>query len=149
MMAINGSLGTILIRAVFAGWLFALMVWLLPVAERSRVVIITIITYLVGLADLSHVIAGSAETAIRRRSGACAVEGLCGLPAPPTPRQYYRGRSPRRRLEPRLGVWHARGRIGLGHYCDRAALKGLTGWKRLAILSGLFVALKQWDPKDK
>jgi formate/nitrite transporter FocA (FNT family) len=48
-----------LTRAIFAGWLIALMVWLLPGAEDSRVVIVIIITYLVGLADLNHIIAGS------------------------------------------------------------------------------------------
>jgi formate/nitrite transporter FocA (FNT family) len=54
------SFGIALTRAIFAGWLIALMVWLLPGAEASRVVIVIIITYLVGLADLNHIIAGSA-----------------------------------------------------------------------------------------
>jgi formate-nitrite transporter family protein len=47
------------IRAVFAGWLIALMVWLLPAADSSRVSIIIILTYVVGLGGLNHVIAGS------------------------------------------------------------------------------------------
>jgi formate-nitrite transporter family protein len=47
------------IRAVFAGWLIALMVWLLPAADSSRVSIIIILTYIVGLGGLNHVIAGS------------------------------------------------------------------------------------------
>jgi formate-nitrite transporter family protein len=54
--------GTALLRGVFAGWLIALMVWLLPVAETARVAVITLITYLVGLGQLTHVIAGSIET---------------------------------------------------------------------------------------
>jgi len=54
--------GTALLRGVFAGWLIALMVWLLPVAETARVAVIIIITYLVGLGQLTHVIAGSVET---------------------------------------------------------------------------------------
>jgi len=37
------------------------MVWLLPGAKNSNVAIIIIITYLVGLADLAHIIAGSVE----------------------------------------------------------------------------------------
>ena len=53
--------GTILVKGIFAGWLIALMVWLLPAAERSRLSVIIIITYVVGLAGLSHVIAGSVE----------------------------------------------------------------------------------------
>lgn len=53
--------GETFVRGVFSGWLIALMVWLLPAAENQRVTIIAIITYLVGLASLSHVIAGSVE----------------------------------------------------------------------------------------
>ena len=53
------SFGIALTRAVFAGWLIALMVWLLPGAESSRVAIIIIITYLIGLGGFHHIIAGS------------------------------------------------------------------------------------------
>ncbi len=49
----------VLLRAVFAGWLIALMVWMLPDAASSRVVVIVILTYLIGLASLSHIVAGS------------------------------------------------------------------------------------------
>jgi formate/nitrite transporter FocA (FNT family) len=52
---------TLFLRGIFAGWLIALMVWLLPVAEQARVLVIIIVTYLVGLAQLSHIIAGSVE----------------------------------------------------------------------------------------
>jgi formate/nitrite transporter FocA (FNT family) len=51
--------GTVTIRAIFAGWLIALMVWLLPGAESARVSIIIIITYLVGIAGFNHIVAGS------------------------------------------------------------------------------------------
>jgi formate/nitrite transporter FocA (FNT family) len=57
---LGASFGIAFTRAIFAGWLIALMVWLLPGAEASRVVIVIIITYLVGLANLNHIIAGSA-----------------------------------------------------------------------------------------
>lgn len=50
---------TIFMRAIFAGWLIALMVWMLPNAGSSRVAVIVIITYLISLAHLSHIIAGS------------------------------------------------------------------------------------------
>jgi formate-nitrite transporter family protein len=53
--------GTALLRAIFAGWLIALTVWLLPVAESSRVSIIIILTYLIGLGSFNHVIAGSTK----------------------------------------------------------------------------------------
>lgn len=52
-----------LLRGVFAGWLIALVVWLLPFAESARVWVIVIITYIVGLGQLSHVVAGSVEAA--------------------------------------------------------------------------------------
>jgi len=50
---------TMLLRGVFAGWLIALMVWLLPFAETARVSVIIIITWLVGIGKFAHVIAGS------------------------------------------------------------------------------------------
>lgn len=56
-----GSAGVILLRAVFAGWLIALMVWMIPGAEASKALIIILVTFLVGLAGLAHVIAGSVE----------------------------------------------------------------------------------------
>ncbi len=54
--------GLIFLKAIFAGWLIALMVWLLPAAEAARVRIIIILTYFVALGQFSHIIAGSAET---------------------------------------------------------------------------------------
>ena len=60
--ALNHPPLTIFLRAIFAGWLIALMVWLLPVADTARVWVIIIVTYLVGIAQLSHIIAGSVET---------------------------------------------------------------------------------------
>lgn len=51
--------GLVLVRAIFAGWLIALMVWLLPAAETARVWTIIIITYVIGLGGFAHIIAGS------------------------------------------------------------------------------------------
>lgn len=51
------------VKAVFAGWLIALMVWLLPAAETARLWVIMILTYVVGLGAFSHIIAGSVECA--------------------------------------------------------------------------------------
>jgi formate/nitrite transporter FocA (FNT family) len=52
-----------LLRAFFAGWLIALLVWILPSAQSSRLLTILIVTYVVALAQLSHIVAGSAEAA--------------------------------------------------------------------------------------
>ncbi|HEY9639677.1 MAG TPA: formate/nitrite transporter family protein [Coleofasciculaceae cyanobacterium] len=62
MRAIAGGFWVTLLRGLFAGWLIALMVWLLPTAESARLWVIIIITTLIGLGELSHVIAGSVET---------------------------------------------------------------------------------------
>lgn len=51
--ALNGTFAVKLLRGVFAGWLIALMVWLLPFAETGRIWVIIII--------MSHVIAGATE----------------------------------------------------------------------------------------
>jgi formate/nitrite transporter FocA (FNT family) len=56
---LGAGFGTVLVRAIFAGWLIALMVWLLPGAESARVSIVIIVTYLVGISGFNHIIAGS------------------------------------------------------------------------------------------
>jgi formate/nitrite transporter FocA (FNT family) len=61
---------SVLIKAVFAGWLIALMVWLLPAAASAKFVVIVAITWLIAVANFSHVIAGSAETAFAATHGA-------------------------------------------------------------------------------
>lgn len=60
--AMRAPVATVFIRGIFAGWLIALMVWLLPYAETSRVWVIIIVSYVVGLGQFSHVIAGSVDT---------------------------------------------------------------------------------------
>lgn len=57
--AVSGGFRETFLSAILAGWLIALMVWLLPAAETARVRVIIIITYLVGLGGFSHIIAGS------------------------------------------------------------------------------------------
>ncbi len=68
--AAEGGFGTTFLRAIFAGWLIALMVWLLPGAESARPVIIVIVTYLVGLAGVAHIIAGAVEVCYVMTTGA-------------------------------------------------------------------------------
>lgn len=70
--ALSPAAGEVFVRGIFSGWLIALMVWLLPAAENQRVAIITIITYVVGLASLSHVIAGSVEALYAVVAGAAS-----------------------------------------------------------------------------
>ena len=56
---LGSSFWVVFVRAIFAGWLIALMVWLLPAAESARVSVIIIVTYLITLGGFNHIIAGS------------------------------------------------------------------------------------------
>jgi formate/nitrite transporter FocA (FNT family) len=49
------------------------MVWLLPFAEAARIWVIILIGYLVGVADLPHVIAGNVENFYLLASGTISV----------------------------------------------------------------------------
>ena len=57
------------LRGVLSGWLIALMVWILPSAQSARLLTILLITYVVGLARLNHIVAGSTESAYAVLSG--------------------------------------------------------------------------------
>jgi formate/nitrite transporter FocA (FNT family) len=59
--ALEGSSWAIFARAIAAGWVIAMLVWMLPDAKYGRVGVIIIMTYLIGVAGLSHIVAGSAE----------------------------------------------------------------------------------------
>jgi formate/nitrite transporter FocA (FNT family) len=59
--AMRADAATTMLHAVFAGWLIALMVWMLPAVEGGRLGVVVLMTYLVGLGGFAHVIAGSAE----------------------------------------------------------------------------------------
>lgn len=59
--AADVSFGNAVIRGVFAGWLIATVVWMNAATNTSRTPIIIILTYLVGVAGLTHVVAGSIE----------------------------------------------------------------------------------------
>ena len=56
-------------KAVLAGWLIALMVWVLPGAGPARLPIILVITYTVAMGHFSHAIAGSCEGAFAVLTG--------------------------------------------------------------------------------
>jgi formate/nitrite transporter FocA (FNT family) len=59
--AMEPDFGLTLLRGIFAGWLIALMLWMIPAAKTAHLWVILIITWLVGAAHLSHVIAGAVE----------------------------------------------------------------------------------------
>ncbi|HEX6090295.1 MAG TPA: formate/nitrite transporter family protein [Gemmatimonadales bacterium] len=58
---IDAPVETTFLRAIFAGWLIALMVWMLPAARSAQFFIVLVMTWLVGAAGLAHIIAGSVD----------------------------------------------------------------------------------------
>ena len=68
--AVEPGFAGVLIKGVFAGWLIALMVWLMPAAAGTRFFVIIAVTWLIGVAKFSHVVAGSAEGAFASIQGA-------------------------------------------------------------------------------
>ncbi|HET7268452.1 MAG TPA: formate/nitrite transporter family protein [Oleiagrimonas sp.] len=48
-------------KGIIAGWLLGTMVWLLPALPRSKVFVIILMTWLIGVGNFSHAIAGSTE----------------------------------------------------------------------------------------
>ncbi len=52
---------TTVLKGIFAGWVIALMVWMLPAVHDAKVWVIVIMTYLVALGNFSHVVVGSIE----------------------------------------------------------------------------------------
>lgn len=67
--AVEGTFLVTFERGVFAGWLIALMMWLLPGAKASRAQIIIIMTYVLALGQFSHIVAGSADCAFLVQMG--------------------------------------------------------------------------------
>jgi formate/nitrite transporter FocA (FNT family) len=68
--AVEPGFFSVLVKGVFAGWLIALMVWLLPAAASARFVVIVAVTWLISVAEFSHVIAGAIDGAFGAIHGA-------------------------------------------------------------------------------
>ena len=61
--AISGHFLPTFIKALLAGWIIAVMVWLLPSARTAKMFIVMFLTYIVGIGHFSHIIAGSVDCA--------------------------------------------------------------------------------------
>ncbi len=48
-------------NAIISGWLVATMVWMFPVAGAAKIVVIILMTWLIALADTTHIVVGSVE----------------------------------------------------------------------------------------
>jgi formate/nitrite transporter FocA (FNT family) len=58
---VEGSFWITTMRGIFAGWLIALMVWLIPGAGQSRSAVIVLLTWLVTVAGFAHIVVGSVD----------------------------------------------------------------------------------------
>ncbi|HEX2781555.1 MAG TPA: formate/nitrite transporter family protein [Gemmatimonadaceae bacterium] len=76
--ALEPSPGTIFLKAIAAGMIIALMVWMLPAAKTAHIWVIGVMAWLVGAASLSHVIVGSVETSYLMWRGAASVGEYLG-----------------------------------------------------------------------
>ncbi len=68
----------VLVRAIYGGWLIALMVWLLPAARSARFFVIVAVTWLVGAGEFSHSIAGSVEVLYLAVTGQIGIGTFAG-----------------------------------------------------------------------
>jgi formate-nitrite transporter family protein len=62
-----------MLKAMLAGWVIALMVWMLPSARSAGLFVILLMTYVIALGQFSHVIAGSTEAAFAVFTGAATL----------------------------------------------------------------------------
>jgi formate/nitrite transporter FocA (FNT family) len=76
--AMKHGFAIMVLRAIFAGWLIAMMVWLLPFAESARVWVIIFVTYIVGLGQFGHIIAGAVEVFALAAAGQAAWGSVAG-----------------------------------------------------------------------
>lgn len=59
--AMRSGAGGTLLHGVYAGWLIAVMVWMLPAAKTQELLLVVFMTYLIGLGGFAHVVAGATE----------------------------------------------------------------------------------------
>jgi formate/nitrite transporter FocA (FNT family) len=61
-VSLSNGFGSGLLRGVFAGWLIAMLVWMLPAAKDMDVVVIVLVTWLVSVGGFMHIVAGAVST---------------------------------------------------------------------------------------
>jgi len=59
--AMRSGFWVTMLHAIFAGWLIAVMVWMIPAAKPQELLLVVFMTYLVGLGGFAHIIAGATE----------------------------------------------------------------------------------------
>lgn len=57
----ENSVWEMFFKGIFAGWLIAALVWILPNARSISLIVIMLITYVIALGEFTHVVAGTVE----------------------------------------------------------------------------------------
>ncbi|WP_431225584.1 formate/nitrite transporter family protein [Serratia sp. L9] len=57
----HNSPGEMFANGILAGWIIATMVWMFPSSGAAKIWVIVLMTYLVGICDLTHIVVGSVE----------------------------------------------------------------------------------------
>jgi len=70
---LQGPVAPKILKAMLAGWMIALMVWLLPSARSARLFVIMLLTYVVAIGRFPHIVAGSADVAFAVFTGEASV----------------------------------------------------------------------------
>ena len=65
-------------RGITAGFLMAAMVWLIPASEGAQFYVIFLMTYVIGLADSAHIVAGSVEAFLLVVNGQLGIVAMLG-----------------------------------------------------------------------
>ncbi len=82
---IEASFGSTVLKGVFAGWIIALLVWLMPGSGEARAAIITVLlTWLVSAAGFAHIVAGSVDASFLVLTGEADVGDYLGRFFAPT-----------------------------------------------------------------
>ena len=102
-VSVEGAAIPTLIKAMLAGWMIALMVWVLPSAEAGGLFIIVMMTYVIALGQFSHIIAGSTEAAYAVMTGAATSATIRTVLSAHHLRQYVRRGRADRAAQPRAG----------------------------------------------
>ncbi|HEX3809530.1 MAG TPA: formate/nitrite transporter family protein [Rhizomicrobium sp.] len=65
-----------LFRGISAGFLMAVMVWLIPSAENTKFHVVILITYLIAIGGFSHIVAGSMESFMLVSAGSLSISQM-------------------------------------------------------------------------
>lgn len=76
--AMQSTWWQMLFHGITAGFLMAAMVWLIPAAEGAQFYVVYLMTYLIGVSDAAHIIAGSYEAFLLAANGELGIGALLG-----------------------------------------------------------------------